>query len=419
MILLSHPTGNQNSRAVLRAFAQQRMLFEFHTSFATFEETLLKKYLFPSLNRRQFDAVFKKQIKTYPHLELAQRLLNKLKLSWLVPHEGDQLSLYDAAQLMDQKIAKKIAGLSGKELKAVYAYEDMARRSFESAKNQGLTCFYDLPIGYWRAYQQLLAGEQKRQPQWAQTLSGFQNSEQKLRQKDREIELADHIFVASQFTADTLQYFPRPLKTAIHVIPYGFPGVDKAAQQRAYNFHRSKRPLKLLFVGGLSQRKGLSYLFEAVSAFGHRVELTVVGRKPGEDCRVLNEALKKCHQWIPSLPHHQVLALMLASDVLVFPSLFEGFGLVMTEAMSQGTPVIATERTAAPEIITDGEDGLLVRAGSSEDLILKIENLLSRPERLEQMGKAAVKTAVKRPWSIYGQELAQTIKQILSLSTAA
>ena len=46
-------------------------------------------------------------------------------------------------------------------------------------------------------------------------------------------------------------------------------------------------------------------------------------------------------------------------DVLIFPSLFEGFGLVITEAMAQGTPVITTDRTAGPDVISDNENGCL------------------------------------------------------------
>lgn len=416
MILLSHPTGNQNSRAVLEAFAQENLLYEFHTSIATFEETFLQKAFFPALNRRQFDKTLKNYIKTYPYLELAQRVANSLKLSRLLPHEGDKISMYDTAQYLDQKIAKRVSVLPAKEIQAIYAYEDMARRSFASARARQLLCLYDLPIGYWRAYQELLSSEKEQLPQWASTLTGFQSSEKKLLQKDQEIELADHIFVASQFTASTLKYFPTPVKAQIHIIPYGFPEVNKATERRTYNFHRTKRPLKLLFVGGLSQRKGLSYLFEAVSAFGSHVELTIVGRKTNEDCEPLNRGLKNCHKWIPTLPHQQVLELMRVSDVLVFPSLFEGFGLVITEAMSQGTPVIATERTAAPDIITHGKEGLLVKAGSSEDLKLKIEDLLRHPAKLEKMGKAALETAEKRPWSVYGQELTRTITQILNPS---
>lgn len=419
MILLSHPTGNQNSRAVLHAFAKEELLSEFHTSMAVFSESVFQKKLFPALSRRQFDTALKDRIITYPHLELIQRLANRMKLSRLLLSEADQLSMYDTAQRIDRRIAKRITTRNTENIRAVYAYEDMAVRTFESAGKKQLQCIYDLPIGYWRAYRQLLVSEQKQRPEWASTLTGFKSSARKLRQKDRELELADHIFVASRFTAQTLQDYPGSLKAQIHIIPYGFPGVEKAAEERNYDFQRTRRPLKILFVGGLSQRKGLSYLFDAVSVFKDHVELTVVGRRGPEDCRPLDNGLRNCHKWIPTLPHQEVLALMRSSDVLVFPSLFEGFGLVITEAMSQGTPVITTERTAGPDIMTDGEQGHLVQAGCTEALVEKIETFLNQPASVVSMGRAALEAARKRPWKVYGRELTQTILQILNNQLAS
>ena len=413
MILLSHPTGNQNSRAVLHAFAREQLLFEFHTSFATFEDNVFKKYFIPSLNRRQFDNKLKPYIRTYPYYEFRHRLLNALKLQWLLPRERAQLSMYDTGLYINRRIANRIMRLDKGQIQAVYAYEDMAKQAFLSAKDQELQCFYDLPIGYWRVYWDLLSNEQKLRPEWADTLVGFDSSQKKLDKKDEELSLADHIFVASQFTAKTLTQFPGQLKAQVHIIPYGFPQVEERVHTRSYSYDNGRGPLKMLFVGGLSQRKGLSYLFEAASAFGDHIELTIVGRKVIPDCMALNKALDNCHQWYPSLPHSKVLELMRASDVLIFPSLFEGFGLVITEAMSQGTPVITTERTAGPDLIIDGENGLLARAGDSEDLKSKIDILLSNPKKVARLGEAAHQTAAQRPWTYYGKELTQTIKQIL------
>ena len=65
------------------------------------------------------------------------------------------------------------------ELKAVYNYEDGSLLSFTQAKNMGLKCFYDLPIGYWRAALKLLKNERERMPDWADTLTNFEDSEEK------------------------------------------------------------------------------------------------------------------------------------------------------------------------------------------------------------------------------------------------
>lgn len=111
--------------------------------------------------------------------------------------------------------------------------------------------------------------------------------------------------------------------------------------------------------------------------------------------------------------HHDLLKLMSEQDLLVFPSLFEGFGLVITEAMSQGTPVITTERTCGPDLIKNGENGWLIDAGSQEALEAQLEQILTRPELLIKVGKAARETARQRPWKSYSNQLSNTILNIL------
>ena len=171
--------------------------------------------------------------------------------------------------------------------------------------------------------------------------------------------------------------------------------------------------LKVLYVGGLSQRKGISYLFEAVKGLEDKIELTVIGRGNIEGCKALKEALGHVN-YIPSLPHDEVLKVMAANDVFVFPSLFEGFGLVITEAMSQGTPVITTDRTCGPDIMHNGKDGWIVEAGTSEPIRTILKDLISNPSQLISAGMAAKATAAKRPWSSYEKELANSVNKYLN-----
>ena len=243
-------------------------------------------------------------------------------------------------------------------------------------------------------------------PDWTSTLTGFTDSSDKLNKKDQELALADVIFVASSFTKKTLEEYSGNL-AEIKVIPYGFPIVK---QKKEY-LPLTNRKLKVLFIGGLSQRKGLSYLFEAVEGMQNKVDLTIVGHKVVANCDILNLALER-HKWIPSLSHDQVLACMRENDVFVFPSLFEGFGLVITEAMSQGVPVITTDRTAGPDVIEDGVNGWIVPAGSSEAINNVLNKILEKPELLKQFGIAAQTKAQTRPWSVYGQEMADAISSL-------
>lgn len=410
-ILISHPTGNANVRAVLKGFYENKILSVFYTSIACFPNSFLDKLSkipkFSEIKRRQFEPILKPYTKMFMFKELGRLVASKIGLSIVTSHERGYFSIYSVYQYIDFKVSKALK--KHKNLDAVYAYEDGALHSFRKAKALNITCIYDLPIGYWRSSRLLLEKERVERPDWACTLTGFKDSVEKLQNKDEELALADHIIVASSFTKKTLKDFPKKI-AAITVIPYGFPPV---VSNRIYK-DLSNRPLKLLFVGGLSQRKGIANLFEAVATLGDAVSLTIVGRKPVEDCQPLNAALK-LHNYLPSLPHIEILQLMKENDVLVFPSLFEGFGLVITESMSQGTPVITTDRTAGADLIVNEKNGWLVKAGSTESLKECIEKILNNPTLVAQVGTLALESARERPWEIYSKELSLFIKQHASI----
>jgi glycosyltransferase involved in cell wall biosynthesis len=109
-----------------------------------------------------------------------------------------------------------------------------------------------------------------------------------------------------------------------------------------------------------------------------------------------------------------MLGEMRRHDVLVLPSLFEGFGLVILEAMAQGLVVIATPHTAAPDLIEDGTDGFIVPIRSPEAIAEKMEMLLGARERLHEMKLAARRKAEKQRWEVYRRALAQVAREVVS-----
>ncbi|MGI4022361.1 MAG: glycosyltransferase family 4 protein [Janthinobacterium lividum] len=408
-VLISHPTGNAFFRAAALGLYQERMLSGLRTTVATYPGNIFDKLSsfasFSEFNRRRYDPILKDLTQSRPFYELCRIAVSKIGFKNLIKQETGLFSVDAVYRDLDKYVASSLKQQGATGTNAVYAYEDGALISFREAKKLGLKCLYDLPIGYWRASKRLLEIECERWPEWASTLIEFGDSEAKLARKDEELRLADKIFVASQFTASTLKDFPGQL-APVEVVPYAFPPV---AGYRNYTTITQSKPLRLLFVGGLSQRKGIADLFAAVENLKDHVQLTVVGKKVSDqDCLALDKALAK-HKWIPSLAHAKVLKLMHEHDVLVFPSLFEGFGLVITEAMSQGTPVITTDRTAGPDLIKHGENGWLIEAGSTNALQVAIEEILAKPDVIAKIGRAAMETASKRTWEVYGRELVDAI----------
>lgn len=413
-VILTHAIGNANVRAALNGLHQGGNLLAYYTAFACFENNWLYRLgaLKPlsEIRRRSYLPQLNPLTHQHPFREIGRLMATKLKMKSLLKHESGYFSIDQVLNELDQSLAHHLNAGAFQTADAIYAYEDGALDAFKAAKARKMACLYDLPIGYWRAARHLMQEEQEKQPLWANTITGFNDSLNKLQRKDEELLMADEIFVASSFTRSTLSHFPGTLNN-IQVIPYGFPDV---AAPKNYDYV-STRPLKVLFVGGLSQRKGIAYLFDALAKFNQAVELTVVGNTTGVDCPALDKALANC-RWIPSLPHADILQLMKSSDVLVFPSLFEGFGLVITEAMSQGTPVITTDRTAGPDIIQHGVNGWIAEAGSSESLQACLQTIIDQPDLLNEVGSMAYKTAAQRPWYAYSADLNSAVSLRLDTS---
>lgn len=408
-IVVSHPTGNQNVRAAINGLMEQGALAQFHTTIATFPgrklDLISKVGSLAEFKRRSYHPSLKSVTKTSPTRELMRHAVSKLGWKQFVEHETGPFSIDKISRALDQKVADSLRAAHKQGVNAVYAYEDVASVTFHSAKKKNIECFYDLPTGYWRAARKLLEIEKEKWPEWMGTMVGFRDSVEKLQRKDEELSLADHIFVASKFTASTLKEYPNKLP-ATQIIPYGFPNVADVREYDTAAVYKH-RPVKLLFVGKLTQQKGLADLFAALQGLESEVELTLVGHKTG-DCKPLEENLKK-YNWIPSMPHEQVLKLMRKNDVLVFPSLFDGFGLVITEAMAQGTPVIASDRSAGPDLITHGKNGWLMKGGEAQSLRDVIEDILDNRERIAEVGRAAMMSAKQRPWNVYSTELYKAI----------
>lgn len=408
-IIVSHPTGNANVREVLKGFTRAGILGYFYTAIAVFPKSIWYQLgtLSPlkELHRRLFDPAIQKNTKMFPLFEIGRLSAAKFNFRSWISHETGAFSIDSVYQNLDKKVANQLKkAQEAKGISAIYAYEDGAEYSFKKARELGLLCLYDLPTGYWKASRYLLEKELTKNPKWANTFTGFKDSKNKLDRKDSEIALSDVIFVASQFTENSLKLYENKLPP-IKTIPYGFPPVYS---KRSYENFSKKRKVSLLFVGKVTQQKGIGHLFDAVKGLEDYVELTVVGKRPVENFS-FNEELNK-HRYLDSLSHEDVLKLMRKSDILVFPTLFDGFGMVITEAMSQGTPVIATERCAGPDLISHGIDGWLIEAGSTEALKNQIEEIIMNPNNIQNIGIAAMETARKRPWEVYGQEVADAIK---------
>ncbi len=403
-ILLAHPTGNANVRQTAVALEQARLLAGFHTTISwrpgSVVDRLLPGGLRTELVRRSYPSIPQSLVHAHPWGEMVR--LAAIRMGWksLIRHETGYFSIDAVTGELERQVASLVE--KGPALAGVYAYDNCALQIFQAAKQRSFRCIYDLPTGHYRASQRIVEEERELKPEWASTLAGIHDSPQKLARKDREIALAEVILVASSFTARTLETYPDPITARIRLAPYGAPPVGPPRLPT-----RRQDPLRVLYVGQIGQRKGTGYLIEAVDRLEVPYMLTLLGR-PLARPPVLEKALSR-HRWIDSAPHAEVLRLMREHDVLVFPSLFDGFGLVMLEAMAQGTVVIATPNTAAPDLIDDGRDGFIVPIRSAEAIAARLTQLAEDRDLLGTMSEAARKTAERSTWAEYRRKIVEAV----------
>jgi starch synthase len=407
MIILAHPTGNENVRQAALAFAEANLLEEFLTTInwnpGSAFDRILPTRLRQSFRRRSFPERVRHRTRSQPTREAMRLFFGAMHLPLWSEHERGFLSIDAISAALDCAVAAEVGKNASCNL--VYAFEDCAIATFAAAERRRIPRVYDLPIGYYRVGQRIFDEECEREPEWAPTLTGARDSNEKFARKDEELRLATRVVVASTFTNSTLAQAPH--QRPVTVIPYGAPPA-------ATNEISSSPKLKILFAGSLGQRKGLSYALRAVELFGGKnCELTLLGRKAADGCRPLDQAVRD-HRWLPSLSHEQVLLEMRQHDVLIFPSLFEGFGLAITEAMSQGTPVITTAHTAGPDIIDDGVDGFIVPIRSAEAIAEKLELLARDRERLRAMKISAREKAQTYPWENYRRALVTMTQEAMN-----
>lgn len=413
-VLLSHPTGNANVRAVITALVEASNLVEFDTTLVANPKAswmkLLPESMRSELLRRTFPASLT-QIHTHPFREVARIAFSKLGFYKYVRHEHGWASIDSVYQDFDRSTAQRLIKLVKKQkVNAVYAYEDGALETFKQAKKLSLMCVYDLPIAYWETGRRLMLEEADRMPAWSGTLGGgIQDSEAKLERKTHELEMADIIVGPGKFVMDSIPAWAADKQTIM--APFGSPVLSPGSTPyKLSNSQSNRRQVRILFVGSMGQRKGLGDLFAAVKLLNHPdLELVVMGSllAPIEFYRAQLGGFR----YELGRPHDQVLALMASCDVFCLPSIVEGRALVMQEAMSQGLPLIITPNTGGADLVIEGRTGFIVPIRSPEAIAEKLAWFLDNRSKIPEMGRNAQAHASTYTWDRYGKTVINSMHE--------
>jgi glycosyltransferase involved in cell wall biosynthesis len=280
-------------------------------------------------------------------------------------------------------------------------------QSGKVARGRGIRYVCDRGPAHIRAQDQLLREEYER---WGIRYQGIDR--RVMAREEAEYVEADRITVASSFSLRT--FIDRGVAPSkLRRVQYGV---------NLSQFYPTDIPdpvrFDVLFVGTVSLQKGIPYLLQAFQRVQHpKKSLTFAGSCDHN----LISALRRHGLWLEEarvvghVPKPELKHLISRSHVLVLPSIQDGFGLVLAEAMACGCVVIGTHHTGAPDLVTDGVDGFIVPIRDSEALAARLQWLADDPDRRAAMGQCALKRVeLEGGWRNYGDQAMSVYREVLA-----
>lgn len=232
-----------------------------------------------------------------------------------------------------------------------------------------------------------------------------------LEKEDNEFDQADYIFLPSEFAKST---FIRAGidEGKILVNPYGvdlsyFKPVDKKDDV-----------FRVVYVGGITLMKGVHYLIKAFSdANIENSELVLVGNGwPNTDVitalDMMGVNMNKVY-FKGARPYAELYKYYSNASVFVFPSLSDGYGLVVPQSLSCGTPAIVSSNAGSSDVIREGQNGYIVPVCDSDAIEEKLRYLNNNPDVLAEMKKKSIQSVQQGlKWSDYGDRLGHLLSDV-------
>lgn len=356
--------------------------------------------------RLRREGIPREKVETFPWIHTARFLLGRYGLG---PSRAMSHLDYANALTFDRWIGNRIP-----ECDALIALSGAALSSGKMVQSRGGVSICDRGSTHRRFQERIVREEYQR---W-----GVDYRIQDAREMAREeqiYEQADAIVVPSHVAART--FAQNGVDSAkVHVIPYGV---------RLERFSKVADPPKdsfeVLYVGGLSLRKGIPYLLQAFADLKHpRKRLRVIGAGSSEISRLLPKLPTENVEFLGALPQSELIEHMSRSHVMVLPSIEEGLALVQGQAMACGCPIIATTATGSEDLFSDGVEGFIVPVHDNAALSQRLQQVADDPIQRERMSEACLQRVVHLGgWRDYGDKWEQllrvlTTKTVPALSTS-
>jgi glycosyltransferase involved in cell wall biosynthesis len=393
------------SESVL-AYQEAGYLDKFYTTFFNHKDypltrTLIK--LFPQLEkdfkRRDINEIEYALISGKPFKELL-RVFSARKLNPIITDK-----IWEWSELnFDKWVASKLHP----QLTSIHTYEHAALSTLKRAKQLGITSFYEQPSQHHALFRSIVQEQIKKYPEFNTNQIKLLYDAKSVRRnfrRDEELKICDFILCNSTFTKNSL-ISAGITEEKIITIPYGFPETSPTLEQ-------TPQSDKVIFMnaGNHNLRKGIHLLYGAWKAcdFRDKAELWMIGKNqlPNYFLKGLPENIK----FIPNIPRTELMELYSKANVFILPTLADGFGMVISEAMSKGVPVITTYNSGGPDIIEDKKNGLLIPPNDIEAISSALKWSVENKHRLAEMGIRAYEKASSYPWSTFRKNLTSKIQE--------
>jgi glycosyltransferase involved in cell wall biosynthesis len=410
-ILFAAPLTAASMQQPARALDEIGMLGAYYTTFglagdgalmrtARSVDRIVGSRFAAQLERRAISGIAGDFIHTFPWWEIPRTVLARTNISSRL----SDAFLRQSLDGFDRHVAAHVGRYS-----AVYGYNGSTQTSFEAATRQGKYRIYGVR-GLHPLIQSVEYAEYTSNAALASSagVAAEPASQVQIQRRNTEWRLADLIIVNSKLTGESHRECGLDMHN-VRVIPLAFPEVFDGTRPRAPD----GAPLNVLWTGTFSLRKGAHYFLQALRLVSSslNIRVKVFGKQELPNSMLSDTTpLVTFHA---TVPRRQLFEEYRLADVLVLPTLADGFAMVIAEAMSQGLPVITTSRAGAADFIRPGENGILIPARDADALARALSWCSENRDDVTDMGREARKTAKSWQWRDYRREVARVVSEAM------
>jgi len=410
-VLLAHPGAGPFVEQSVRGLIQADLLECFATALAlqpsAISTRLLLKIPFGvgrALSARVVHNVPAKFLRLNPYGEIRRALAHRMDPSGLKADRAWDANMHNFSAWAGRQISAST--------RLVYGYDYGALELFQAAQPRGVKRVLEHPAAAYGFNSQLLEDEAREFPalRSAYRANAVAKRSERSARRDAELEMASAVICNSTFTRATFARAGFDV-SRFRIVPLGSPPIEPS---RICIERDTSQPLRILFAGNFSALKGAYYLLSALNSLPNPAHLEVhcygAMGLPADLTSNVPTSLK----FLGSVPREELRVAMHHADALILPSLSDGFGMVVTEALAAALPVICTSSVGAADLIQDRRNGLVIEPRSAASIQAALSWCLDHRLELNSMRARAVATASAWQWSDYRRAHSQAIAELLA-----